>query len=194
MKISKKLMALVAAACVASTVVAEKMDIVVIDSARLLQESESGKALKNQLETEARALQNEQQQLIADLQKAGKEFQTKSKLMSKSAQEQELARLQKMEKKIQRTLQERAAEFQEEAKMQQEYLHRHNLSVAAAMVDEKGWIAVLDKQAPSTVAVNSKYDVTDMVLAELNAEYQASSTQLLVAQNDAQATEEVTAA
>jgi hypothetical protein len=65
--------------------------------------------------------------------------------MSKAAQDQEIARLQKMEKKAQRTLQENAEEFQATAKMQQELLHRHNLSVAAAMREEHGWSAVFEK-------------------------------------------------
>jgi len=167
--------------------------IAVIDSARLLQESDGGLALKAQLEADARALQEQQQTFLADLQKAGKEYQTKSKLMSKAAQDQEIARLQKMEKKAQRTLQENAEEFQATAKMQQELLHRHNLSVAAAMREEHGWSAVFEKH--TLVAAAPDIEVTNLVLAKLNEEYKNSqpSSQILFAQADAAQPEEGTA-
>jgi Skp family chaperone for outer membrane proteins len=182
MKISKKLIGLLAAAFLASSTVSAT--IAVIDSARLLQESDGGLALKAQLEADARALQEQQQTFLADLQKAGKEYQTKSKLMSKAAQDQEIARLQKMEKKLQRTLQENAEEFQATAKMQQELLHRHNLSVAAAMREEHGWSAVFEKN--TLVAAAPDIEVTNLVLARLNEEYKNSqpSSQVLFAQAD----------
>jgi Skp family chaperone for outer membrane proteins len=192
MKISKKLMGLVAALCVASAAVNAGLNLVTVDGERLLHESEQGKALKSQLEKEARALQEQQQAFVADLQKAGKEFQTKAKLMSKTAQEQELARLQKMEKKAQRTLQENAAEFQESAKMQQELLHAHNMAVAAAMLEEKGWNAIAERR--SLIAVSADHDVTDEVLAALNAEYKQSSDAILMAANDAAPADEVVTA
>ncbi|MEI7580810.1 MAG: OmpH family outer membrane protein [bacterium] len=212
MKISKKLMGLLAAACfISATVRAGTMmlparssqgfeeskglvgSIVTIDAQRLLQESEGGLALKARLENGARELQEQQQNFVAELQKAAKELQTKSKLMSKTAQEQEIARLQKMEKRAQRTMQENAEEFQASAKMEQELLHRHHLSVAAAMREEHGWLAVFEKQA--LVAASPDIEVTNLVLAELNKQYLNSqpSSQILFAQADAAQPEEGTA-
>jgi|GEM_PF-6191877 len=190
MKISKKLMGLLAAAFLASSTVSAT--IAVIDSARLLQESEGGLALKARLENGARELQEQQQSFVAELQKAAKELQTKSKIMSKTAQEQEIVRLQKMEKRAQRTMQENAEEFQASAKMEQELLHRHNLSVAAAMREEHGWLAVFEKQ--SLVASAPDIEVTNLVLARLNEEYKNSqpSSQILFAQADAAQSEEGT--
>jgi hypothetical protein len=66
------------------------------------------------------------------------------------------------------------------------------MAVAAAMLEEKGWNAIAERR--SLIAVSAENDVTDEVLAALNAEYKQSSDAILMAANDAAPADEVVTA
>jgi Skp family chaperone for outer membrane proteins len=169
MNISTKIVALMIAAQIASGVVLAKFEYVAMNRQELLQNSKKGKQLRAELQTQANELQTEQQKLIAGVQDAEKEFQKKAIAMNKSTQEAEIAKLRKKASKVQTQIQEMTAEFNELAESRQKALDEENIQFASALLQEKEWGMLVDKNA--ALALNPALDKTNEILARIDAEF-----------------------
>ncbi len=167
----KKILALAAMMQLVSGAVLAKHEYVAVNRQELLQRSKQGQQLRAELQAQAAELQAEQQKLIASIQAEEKELQKTLVALSKPAQEAKIAQLRKKANKIQGQIQEMTADFNGEAELMQKELDQHNILVASALLKENDWGMLVD--ANSALALNPELDKTEVILARLDAEFDA---------------------
>lgn len=182
---SKTLLTLALAASVCSA--SAKMDLVAVDSNRLLLETRRGKDLQAELEGHAKAVQERQQQLSAELQEKGEALSKQAKVMTPAAQQEEFNNLKLAEVKAQRELKGMQEDLQLGAQQKQQTLQRDLLTVATNMLEEQEWGLLVDKANPGVLASAKQLDVTEQVIAKADALYEkeVEAQRLAAAQSSA---------
>ncbi|MDQ5890688.1 MAG: hypothetical protein QG604_562 [Candidatus Dependentiae bacterium] len=180
MNITKKIVLLALAAQLlptAAVLAKASYEYVAINRQELLQKSKQGKKLQEEIQQGARDLQMKQQSAVNELQQEERKFQKEAPLLSKTEQQQRYAKLKKKSEKMQRELQDAAAEFEENAKFAQQELDAANLDVARELALVKGWKGIQSME--DLLFASADINVTDQVLAKLDANYDAEQATLL---------------
>lgn len=161
------------------------MDLVAIDSNRLLLETQRGKDLQAEIEADAKSVQSRQQELSADLQAQGEALSKQAKVMSPSAQQEAFGSLKLAEARAQRELKGMQEDLQFGAQHKQQTLQRDMLTVATNMLEEQEWGLLVDKATPGVLASAKQLDVTAQVIAKADALYEeeVAAKRVAAAQN-----------
>lgn len=161
----KKLLAMVVTFCVASAInagdrqVAIQTKIAVLDPDGCIMQSEEYLATSERLQKKAQNLEAEFQGRAEDL---------KKKSMEHKITEDQFA---KERSNIEIDSRKAAADLQQEGGQVQMEVMKHLNEAADQILEEQGWDAWLPKYSKKT---NPKCDITDAVLARMNANYKKS--------------------
>ena len=171
-----KKIALLVLTGVMATSVSARMNLVTIDTNRLLRESKQGKALQNEISEKAKGLQEHQQKLVADLQEREKHLQKMAAALSPAAQQAEVMDLQFAQRKAQRELEGMQEDVRLLAQNKESALRKELNSMAQDVAKTEEWGAVLDASQPFVLASAGEIDVTDTVLKHVNDVYAQAHT------------------
>lgn len=140
----------------------------VIDMQKCIQQSESGKKAKGELEGAFNKKKKELQDQEAALKKAQEEFQKKQGALSEAAKKEQQGKLQEKFMKYQELLQKSQAEIQKKEQDMSEPIIRKIREKVTEIAKKKSLNLVLEKNENIVIFSDDKFDLTEEVLKAIN--------------------------
>ena len=164
----------------AGTTFANKIDLVSIDSLKLLQESKEGKNLSARLQKVIESFQGEVQEAQQKVVALQETIQKQSKILSKEALMEKGQELATMKKRAERDLADKEESLKMKVQREQMLLREKQLKTAKSIFDKEGWGMMIDKNTPGVLFVNNAIDKTLDVLKIIDAEYDKNTVNDIV--------------
>lgn len=168
---NKKFTGLVLAAMLLGTSASyavEEYKIAILDMQKAIQNSESGKKAKAELEAEFNKKKKELQRQETALKKDQEAFQKKAAALSESAKQSQQAELQKKFMKYQELLQSSQAEIQKKEQEMSQPIIAKIKEKSTEIAKKKGYALVLEKNENIVIFSKDQDDITDDVMKAMN--------------------------
>lgn len=164
-----------------SACMADDSKFVVIDRNVLLQKSEEGEKLSNELKKEFEALNSEYQADQKDLADRLAAIEKQSKVLSKEALAEKKDELEKKKQEYQFKLSNKEETLRRKLQTKQHALFEKFEEIIKDLFEKNKWELLVDKNTPGVIC-KSDNDKTDMVLKAIDEHNKASKTTTKTAQ------------
>ncbi len=147
------------------------IQIASIDTIRLLKESKEGKELETVIKDEVQEFESYLKQAQGDLIAQQTSIKKQARVLSKEALRAKQKKLQRDQRDLQREVEDKREILSSKIQRQHVQLREKQLKIANKIREEKGWLLMVEKNAPSVLGIASNIDKTDEILAAVNEDY-----------------------
>lgn len=147
---------------------ADDAKIGIIDMQKAIQNSETGKKAKAELEQAFNKKKKELQDQEATLKKMQEDFQKKAAALSESAKKEQQAKMQEKFMKYQELLQKSQTEIQKKEQEMSEPIIRKIREKVSEIAKKKNLSLVLERNENVVIYFDAKEDLTDEVMKAIN--------------------------
>lgn len=158
-----------------SFVSAKNEALISIDSMFLMQESQEGKLLTEDIKSKVQAFQNYAKESNEKISKLKQEIEDQKEVLSEKALTEKKETLAQMESIESKVLSQREQGLRAEIQKTQMQLHDKQRKVADRLMSEQNWGMIIDKNTPGVLCVSKAIDKTSDVLKALDAEYSSKN-------------------
>lgn len=151
-----------------------KGQIVAVDSIQLLHTSQEGQLVTKGLQAEIDSFTQSIDQAKLDLDKLESELKEQEAVLSKEALEAKQEEVRQKQEECDKTYAQREMKLRDSIQRQQTRLRDRHMAVMNKVMDKEGWAAIVDKNTPGVLCVAKNIDVTDMMLKQIDADYEGS--------------------
>ncbi len=154
---------------------ADEIKLGFVNAQRIIEESIAGKTAYKQL----KALQDQHKKAVeakkAEIDKAEKELQQQYLTLSDSAKQEKDMALSRAKKDFQRMLEDADSEINSKEKAFLSKIDKEVMAIINKIGKEKGYTMIFGQAGSSVLYANPAIDLTDLVIKEYDATYQAES-------------------
>lgn len=174
----KKLALLVSASLLipCSFVAASNLNIVSIDSLKIMQESNEGKDVTAEIQKDIDAFQAQVQKSQQELMAMQEDLNKKTALLSQDALAEKTESITKKKKDLERELSDQEETLRGVIQRKQMALRDKQLKIAHEISEKEQWDMIVDKNTPGVLFASKSIDKTDVVLKAVNEKYAPSIT------------------
>lgn len=152
-------------------------ELVCFDSMRILQEAKENQIVAKKLNGEIEDLQNfvkSSQQKLVDMQT---ELEKKKTVLSKEAIQEKVDAIEQEKKNLERTISDKKDKLEKKVQTEQSKLRIKQIDVINRVCKDKGWGVLVDKNAPGVIYASADpvLDKTDVLITEINKDYESSN-------------------
>lgn len=148
-----------------------KLETVVFDAGRLLQESTEGKMFAESVNKKIVAFQTFAKTSYEKLSAEQKELETKRKALSQEAYQEKAEKITQSKKDLDRTLEDKKSLIEKDIEREKGKLGQKFMEIAKTLFDKEGWGLLLERNMPGVVCVADNKDVTGKLVLAVNTEY-----------------------
>lgn len=143
-------------------------EVYVVDVQRVIDESELGKKSKTALENEAKSREAVLQKKAKEFEGEVASFEKQRAALSLDAAQDKAEILAKKEFELRRGARAEQEQYRRKQESELEQLHGKIVEATKKIANKEGYEFVVEKNKLFVVWVDSKYDITDKVIKELN--------------------------
>jgi Skp family chaperone for outer membrane proteins len=171
-----------------------KLETVVFDAGRLLQESTEGKIFAENVNKKIAEFQTFAKSSYEKLNNDQKELESKAKALSKEAYQEKVEKITQTKKDLDRTLEDKKSTIEKDIEKQKGLLGRKFMETAKSLFDKEGWGLLLERNMPGVVCVADGKDVTSKLVLAVNNDYAKSKETTKTAKNNTPASKKIATA
>ena len=140
-----------------------------VDTTRAAANSRDGKAAEQSLKNLREQKRDEFRPKDERLKRLQEELQTQRFVLSKAALQERELEIYKLRRNLERDLEAAQEEFELEQRKLMQPILQSILQVVNQVAQDKGYLVILEKTSPGVLFYSDTLDITDKVIARLNA-------------------------
>jgi outer membrane protein len=150
--------------------------VISIDSMKIMMESQEGKKISTQVQSDVTKFQNEVKAAQKQLDDMQTDLSKKAKVLSAEALQEKTEELAEKKKSIERDLAGKEESLRMKIQRKQLALRDKQMTIINEQAQKNNWPVVVDKNTPGVLFVSTATDRTGLVLQAIDERYNAEKT------------------